>query len=115
MRSIYSKQRGAFAEARLDFNENTIGPSPLVIQSLREISREEISIYPEYSGLKEKVVEAEKKAVSTVENKAEGLEEKAKSAMNQEVEKTKEKVENTVSNKGKQKPIKRSPGSLLTL
>tara|TARA_Y100001968_G_scaffold223063_1_gene205817 strand:- start:1791 stop:2906 length:1116 start_codon:yes stop_codon:yes gene_type:complete len=42
---------------RLDFNENTIGPSPLVIQSLREIRREEISIYPEYSGLKEKVVE----------------------------------------------------------
>ena len=41
---------------RLDFNENTIGPSPLVIQALRKISREEISIYPEYSGLKEKVV-----------------------------------------------------------
>ena len=43
---------------RLDFNENTIGPSPLVIESLREIRRDEISIYPEYSGLKEKVVEA---------------------------------------------------------
>jgi len=42
---------------RLDFNENTIGPSPLVIKSLREISRDEISIYPEYSGLQEKVVE----------------------------------------------------------
>ena len=42
---------------RLDFNENTIGPSPLVLKSLREISRDEISIYPEYSGLKEKVVE----------------------------------------------------------
>ena len=41
---------------RLDFNENTIGPSPLVIQALRKISREEISIYPEYSGLKEKLV-----------------------------------------------------------
>ena len=41
---------------RLDFNENTIGPSPLVIKSLREISRDEISVYPEYSGLKEKVV-----------------------------------------------------------
>jgi len=41
---------------RLDFNENTIGPSPLVIQALRKISREEISIYPEYSGLKEQVV-----------------------------------------------------------
>ncbi len=42
---------------RLDFNENTIGPSPLVIKSLREISRNEISIYPEYAGLREKVVE----------------------------------------------------------
>ena len=42
---------------RLDFNENTIGPSPLVIKSLREISRDEISVYPEYSGLQEKVVE----------------------------------------------------------
>ena len=38
---------------RLDFNENTIGPSPKVIQTLKGISREEISIYPEYSGLKE--------------------------------------------------------------
>ncbi len=41
---------------RLDFNENTIGPSPLVIKALREINREEISIYPEYSGLKETLV-----------------------------------------------------------
>ena len=41
---------------RLDFNENTIGPSPLVIQALKKISREEISIYPEYSGLKESIV-----------------------------------------------------------
>ncbi len=51
---------------RLDFNENTIGPSPLVIKSLREISRDEISIYPEYSGLKEKVVEALIKQNSSV-------------------------------------------------
>jgi len=42
---------------RLDFNENTIGPSPLVIKSLRAISRDEISIYPEYSDLQEKIVE----------------------------------------------------------
>jgi len=41
---------------RLDFNENTIGPSPLVSQALREITREEVSIYPEYSGLKELLV-----------------------------------------------------------
>ncbi len=46
---------------RLDFNENTIGPSPLVLQALREISREEISIYPEYSGLKEKLIKNLKK------------------------------------------------------
>tara|TARA_Y100001968_G_scaffold301315_1_gene313471 strand:+ start:186 stop:1301 length:1116 start_codon:yes stop_codon:yes gene_type:complete len=46
---------------RLDFNENTIGPSPLVIKALREINREEISIYPEYSGLKEKLVNNLKK------------------------------------------------------
>ena len=52
---------------RLDFNENTIGPSPLVIQSLREISRDEISIYPEYSGLREKVVEALIKQNSSVD------------------------------------------------
>ena len=43
---------------RLDFNENTIGPSPLVVQALKAIRREEISIYPEYSGLKEKLVES---------------------------------------------------------
>ena len=55
---------------RLDFNENTIGPSPLVIQSLREISRDEISIYPEYSGLKEKVVEALIKQNSSVDIKS---------------------------------------------
>ena len=42
---------------RLDFNENTIGPSPCVLKALRAISREEISIYPEYSGLKEQLVE----------------------------------------------------------
>ena len=55
---------------RLDFNENTIGPSPLVIKSLREISRDEISIYPEYSGLTEKVVEALTKQNSRVNIKS---------------------------------------------
>ena len=51
---------------RLDFNENTIGPSPLVIKALKQITGEEISIYPEYSGLKEKVVENLHKQNSTV-------------------------------------------------
>ena len=52
---------------RLDFNENTIGPSPLVIQSIKDISRNEISIYPEYSGLREKVVETLKKQNSSID------------------------------------------------
>ncbi len=51
---------------RLDFNENTVGASPLVIKTLREISKNEISIYPEYLGLKEKVVETLIKQNSSV-------------------------------------------------
>ncbi|KGG16751.1 MULTISPECIES: pyridoxal phosphate-dependent aminotransferase [unclassified Prochlorococcus] len=38
---------------RLDFNENTIGPSPKVLEAIKNITSEEISIYPEYQGLKE--------------------------------------------------------------
>jgi len=41
---------------RLDFNENTIGCSPLVAQAVRNFSAEEISVYPEYEGLCEAVV-----------------------------------------------------------
>ena len=41
---------------RLDFNENTIGPSPLVAQALRSFTSDEIAIYPEYDGLREAVV-----------------------------------------------------------
>ncbi len=40
---------------RLDFNENTIGPSPLVIEAIKTFSANHISIYPEYNGLKEAV------------------------------------------------------------
>ena len=42
---------------RLDFNENTIGCSPLVAQAVRNFSAEEISVYPEYEGLCEAVVQ----------------------------------------------------------
>jgi len=41
---------------RLDFNENTVGPSPLVLEALRAIPPEHIAIYPEYDGLREAVV-----------------------------------------------------------
>ncbi len=38
---------------RLDFNENTLGPSPHVVEALRNIPSHHISIYPEYDGLRE--------------------------------------------------------------
>ncbi len=41
---------------RLDFNENTIGPSSLVIEAIRNLQPDHISIYPEYNGLREALV-----------------------------------------------------------
>jgi histidinol-phosphate aminotransferase len=41
---------------RLDFNENTIGPSPQVVEALRAIPADHIAIYPEYDGLREAVL-----------------------------------------------------------
>ena len=41
---------------RLDFNENTIGPSPRVLEALRAIAADQIAVYPEYDGLREAVV-----------------------------------------------------------
>ncbi len=38
---------------RLDFNENTVGPSPKVVEALRAIPAEQIAVYPEYEGLRE--------------------------------------------------------------
>ena len=40
---------------RLDFNENTLGPSPRVVEALRAIPADHIAIYPEYDGLREAV------------------------------------------------------------
>jgi len=37
---------------RLDFNENTLGPSPNVFEALKAIKLNEIAIYPEYNLLK---------------------------------------------------------------
>jgi histidinol-phosphate aminotransferase len=41
---------------RLDFNENTVGPSPRVVEALRAIPADQIATYPEYAGLREAVV-----------------------------------------------------------
>ncbi len=40
---------------RLDFNENTVGPSPKVVAAIRTIAAEEYAIYPEYDGLREAI------------------------------------------------------------
>ena len=37
---------------RLDFNENTLGPSKKVYEAIKDIKLDEISIYPEYNLLK---------------------------------------------------------------
>ncbi|MFH1588552.1 MAG: HAD-IA family hydrolase [Candidatus Diapherotrites archaeon] len=42
---------------RLDFNENTLGLSPKVIQAVKNASGEDYCTYPEYNGLREKIAE----------------------------------------------------------
>ena len=41
---------------RLDFNENTVGPSPRVVEAIRAIPPDRYAIYPEYDGLREAVL-----------------------------------------------------------
>jgi len=41
---------------RLDFNENTVGPSPKVVEAIRAIPADHYAIYPEYDGLREAVL-----------------------------------------------------------
>jgi len=43
---------------RLDFNENTLGPSPKVIKAIRNATAEDFSIYPEYNKAREKIAES---------------------------------------------------------
>lgn len=43
---------------RLDFNENTVGPSPSVVAAIRAIPADHYAIYPEYDGLRQAVVAA---------------------------------------------------------
>ncbi len=41
---------------RLDFNENTVGPSPRVVAAIRAIPADHYAIYPEYDGLRQAVI-----------------------------------------------------------
>jgi len=45
---------------RLDFNENTVGCSPKVIEALKKVTAEELSMYPEYDKLKKLVADFNK-------------------------------------------------------
>jgi histidinol-phosphate aminotransferase len=42
---------GRRPKLRLDFNENTVGPSPRVVEAIRALPPEAYAIYPEYAGL----------------------------------------------------------------
>ena len=48
---------GRRGKLRLDFNENTIGPSPKVITAIRALEPEYYAAYPEYAGLCESYAE----------------------------------------------------------
>ncbi|MFM7464735.1 MAG: pyridoxal phosphate-dependent aminotransferase [Cyanobium sp.] len=43
---------------RLDFNENTLGPSPKVVEAIQAIPPDQYAVYPEYDGLREAVIRA---------------------------------------------------------
>ena len=43
---------------RLDFNENTVGPSPLVVAAVRAMAPEHYGMYPEYDKLKHRYAQA---------------------------------------------------------
>lgn len=42
---------GRRSKLRLDFNENTLGPSPRVLQAISKLGTSDIAAYPEYAGL----------------------------------------------------------------
>ena len=58
LRAYSAPLEGRRGLLRLDFNENTVGPSPKVVEAIRALPAEQYAIYPEYDGLREAVVAA---------------------------------------------------------
>jgi len=56
LRAYSAPLEGRRGLLRLDFNENTVGPSPKVVAAIRVIAAEQYAVYPEYDGLREAVV-----------------------------------------------------------
>jgi histidinol-phosphate aminotransferase len=48
IRNYEAPEEGRAGKLRLDFNENTIGCSPAVLRALRQITPEQLAMYPEY-------------------------------------------------------------------
>lgn len=48
IRNYEAPEEGREGKLRLDFNENTIGCSPAVLRALRQITPEQLAMYPEY-------------------------------------------------------------------
>ena len=53
LQSYSAPLEGRRGMLRLDFNENSVGPSPKVVEAIRGIPAEHYAIYPEYDGLRE--------------------------------------------------------------
>lgn len=49
MTPYHPPTEGRYGRLRLDFNENTVGCSPRVLDALREATADEVATYPEYS------------------------------------------------------------------
>src|ERR1700731_4629486 len=47
-RTYDAPAEGRAGKVRLDFNENTVGCSPAVIRALRQMSAQQLAMYPEY-------------------------------------------------------------------
>jgi histidinol-phosphate aminotransferase len=56
LRAYSAPLEGRRGLLRLDFNENTVGPSPHVVAAIRAIPADQYAIYPEYDGLREAVL-----------------------------------------------------------
>jgi histidinol-phosphate aminotransferase len=48
IRNYEAPEEGRKGKLRLDFNENTVGCSPAVLRALRNVTREQLAMYPEY-------------------------------------------------------------------
>jgi len=57
MKGYSAPLEGRRGYLRLDFNENTIGPSPRVIEAIRKFDLKELAIYPEYMGIKKAFIQ----------------------------------------------------------